>query len=118
VGTSTLDSELQLRAKDIHKNALNLDKQDRAVNDSTAALEKEGDGLERLLRDTRGELRLAAAGGKGKERGEGNGEEGTVADDFEEEMRRIEAELDLLDEAMDDIEGREGSKDEQQRKDL
>jgi hypothetical protein len=126
VGTSTLDSELQLRAKDIHKNALLLDKQDRAVNDSTGALEKQGDGLESLLEDTRGELKGLAARGKGNsnELGDAEGKEGTAADDFEEEMRRIEADLDLLDEAMDDIEGRDagrqeasGPKDEQQRKD-
>ncbi|ETN45899.1 uncharacterized protein HMPREF1541_00080 [Cyphellophora europaea CBS 101466] len=87
-GAAALDNELHSRAKNIHDNAAHLDEQDRRVQKETKTLHGEGDALEKAL----GKAERALGG--------------ESADGFEDEIRRIEAELDLLDDVLDEVEGK------------
>ena len=88
---TTLDAELQTRAKNIHSNAAQLAEQDKRVEYETAALAAEGDEIERFLGDAEREL----------------GDEGLIGD-FEDEIARLEQDLDILDGILDEAEGEAG----------
>ncbi|RMD42788.1 hypothetical protein DV735_g2378, partial [Chaetothyriales sp. CBS 134920] len=91
---SKIDAELQRRARDIHANAENLTKQDNKVQEGTKQLSKEGDALDKFLGKTEKQL--------------------PQTDSFEDEIARLEADLDLIDETLDEVEQaeRSGSADE------
>ncbi|RMZ87130.1 hypothetical protein DV736_g5648, partial [Chaetothyriales sp. CBS 134916] len=88
---SNIDAELQRRANDIHSNAHNLTKQDQKVQDSTKQLSKEADALEKFLRKTEKQV--------------------PQTDSFEDEIARLEADLDLIDETLQEVEQDEHSAD-------
>ncbi len=81
---TAINSELQERAKIIHANAKALDKQNKQVKKDTKQLNKESDAVEGFLAKSR----------KGM----------PDMDSFEADMAKIEAELDIFDEMLDDVE--------------
>ncbi|RMZ83291.1 hypothetical protein DV738_g1255, partial [Chaetothyriales sp. CBS 135597] len=86
---SKIDAELQRRARDIHANAENLTKQDKKVQEGTKQLSKEGDALDKFLSKTEKQL--------------------PQTDAFEDEIARLEADLDLIDETLDEVDQGERS---------
>ncbi|RMZ82112.1 hypothetical protein DV737_g2213, partial [Chaetothyriales sp. CBS 132003] len=86
-----IDAELQRRAKDIHSNAENLTKQDKKVQDGTKQLSKEGEALEKFLKKTEKQV--------------------PQTDSFEDEIARLEADLDLIDETLEEVDQGEHSAD-------
>ena len=81
---AAIDNELQERAKIIHANAKELDKQDKQAKKHTKQLNKESDAMEKFLTKSRKAM--------------------PDIDSFEAEMARIEADLDMFDEMLDDVE--------------
>lgn len=84
---SALDKELKTRAEIIHSNAKELDKQDKNLQKDTKQLSKEGDAVENFLAKSRKAL--------------------PDMDSFESDIAKIEAELDMFDEMMDEVEQRD-----------
>lgn len=97
---TTIDNELQSRAKTIHENAARLDQQDTRVQSGIKGLTAEGEGAEELLAKTSRSLQQIA----GTE-----GEDRNAADRFDEELARIEKDLDFLDDMLDEVESKDGS---------
>ena len=85
---SAVDNELQARAKIIHANAKGLDKQDKQVLKDTKQLTRETDSMEKFLAKSRKAM--------------------PNIDSFEDDIARIEAELDMFDEMLDEVEHRDG----------
>lgn len=83
---SALDKELKTRADIIHANAKELDKQDKALQKDTKQLTKDGDAIEKFLEKSRKAL--------------------PDMDSMESDIARIEAELDMFDEMLDEVEQR------------
>lgn len=101
-GASSLDSELQARAKNIHENATRLNEQDRRVQNETDALWMEANSVEKVLDRTERELGRAAGGNSNKGKAEEQ-DAGTIHQ-FEDEIAAIERDLDFLDDVLDEVE--------------
>ncbi len=84
---TALDNEFQARAKLIHANAKELEKQDKKVQKATKQTNKEADSIEKFLKKSRKTL--------------------PDIDSFEAEMARLEADLDMFDDMMDQVENRD-----------
>ena len=84
---AAIDHELQGRAANLHANAKALDQQDRKVQKDTKQLTKESDAMEKFL----------AKSNKGL----------PDMDGFDADIAKIEADLDMFDEMLDDIEQRD-----------
>ena len=89
---STIDADLQSRAKAIHANADNLKKQDKNVQKEMKQLSKESDALDKFLKKNEKNM--------------------PQTDSFEDEIAKIEADLDMLDDTLREAEAEDQSADE------
>ena len=78
-----LDNDFQSRAKIIHANAKQLDQQDKKVQTGTKSLSKEADTLDKFLAKQKKTM--------------------PSADGFETDIAKVEADLDMLDGFLDDM---------------
>lgn len=83
---STIDKELRTRAEIIHSNAKGLDKQDKQLQKDTKQLSKDSDAMEKFFSKSQTAI--------------------PDVDSFEDDIAKIEAELDMFDDMLDDIDSR------------
>ena len=84
---ASVDHELHARAKVIHANAQEIDKQDKKLQKDTKQLAKESDALDKFLAKSRNAM--------------------PNTDSFNEDIANLEAELDILDDMLDNVEQRD-----------